>query len=246
MESGLKSTNKDDIINVHTIKADTNSMPGSFTAGEAMLDNGTPVVCADDGFRSQQSEEELEEVNVELVEEQGKGEVVVLEEEEEKAAPLAASKKPMVAPLTLRRDPEEEYFMLAILALKMQHTENHEAEFIYQIDSAKLFEQVKQIKLPFHKWYSWLDTKFSMMKVAFEQEQEDLYNDPKKNPDGLVNPYKRTENESTKSSIKTADAEPSPFGIFDKIKNFLNRQTSEEQEEAERKEKERKERQTLL
>jgi hypothetical protein len=31
--------------------------------------------------------------------------------------------------------PEEEFFMLAILALKMQHTENHEAEFIYQIDS---------------------------------------------------------------------------------------------------------------
>ena len=52
MDSGLKS-NKDDIINVHTIKADTNSMPGSFTGGEAVLDNGTPVVCADDGFRSQ-------------------------------------------------------------------------------------------------------------------------------------------------------------------------------------------------
>lgn len=37
--------------------------------------------------------------------------------------------------INLRRDPEEEFFMLAILALKMQHTENHEAEFIYQIDS---------------------------------------------------------------------------------------------------------------
>jgi len=60
----------------------------------------------------------------------------------------------------LRRDPEEEFFMLAILALKMQHTESQEAEFIYQVDSQKLFEQVKQIKLPFHKWYAWLDTKF--------------------------------------------------------------------------------------
>lgn len=40
--------------------------------------------------------------------------------------------------------------------------------------------------------------------------------------------------------------EPSPFGIFDKIKNFLNRQTNEEKEEEERKEKERKERQNLL
>jgi len=72
--------------------------------------------------------------------------------------------------VNLRRDPEEEFFMLAILALKMQHTESQEAEFIYQVDSQKLFEQVKQIKLPFHKWYAWLDTKFSMMKIAFEQE----------------------------------------------------------------------------
>lgn len=62
--------------------------------------------------------------------------------------------------VNLRRDPEEEFFMLAILALKMQHTESQEAEFIYQVDSLKLFEQVKQIKLPFHKWYAWLDTKF--------------------------------------------------------------------------------------
>lgn len=83
-----------------------------------------------------------------------------------------------------------------------------------------------------------------MMKIAFEQEQEDLYNDPAKNPEGLVNPYKRNE-ESTKSTTKAEDN--SPFGIFDKIKNFLNRQTSDErEEEEERKEKERKERQKLL
>ena len=63
-----------------------------------------------------------------------------------------------------------------------------------------------------------------MMKIAFEQEQEDLYNDPLKNPDGLENPYKKNE-ESTKSTSKD---EASPFGIFDKIKNFLNRQTSAE------------------
>lgn len=82
-----------------------------------------------------------------------------------------------------------------------------------------------------------------MMKIAFEQEQEDLYNDPLKNPDGLENPYKRNE-ETTKSTTKTDDA--SPFGIFDKIKNFLNRQTSAEEEEENRKEKERRERQKLL
>ena len=40
--------------------------------------------------------------------------------------------------------------------------------------------------------------------------------------------------------------ESSPFGIFDKIKNFLNKQTSDEEKEEERKEKERRERQNLL
>ena len=37
--------------------------------------------------------------------------------------------------MNLRKDPEEEFFMLQILALKMQYTEYQEAEFIYQIDS---------------------------------------------------------------------------------------------------------------
>jgi len=39
----------------------------------------------------------------------------------------------------MRRDPEEEYFMLAILAQKMIHTETEEAEYIYEINSQKLF-----------------------------------------------------------------------------------------------------------
>lgn len=34
-----------------------------------------------------------------------------------------------------RRDPEEEYFMLAVLALKMIHTEEDDAEFIYEINA---------------------------------------------------------------------------------------------------------------
>lgn len=35
----------------------------------------------------------------------------------------------------MRRDPEEEYFMLSIVALKMIHTEEYEAEYIYDINS---------------------------------------------------------------------------------------------------------------
>lgn len=32
-----------------------------------------------------------------------------------------------------RRDPEEEFFILSVLALKMQHTEDYDAEYIYDI-----------------------------------------------------------------------------------------------------------------
>ena len=68
-----------------------------------------------------------------------------------------------------------------------------------------------------------METKFCLLKVAYEQEQEELYNDPVKNPEGLVNPYKTpaTVEVSTSSSDKRdSDA---GFGIFDKIKNYLNR-----------------------
>jgi len=61
----------------------------------------------------------------------------------------------------MRRDPEEEYFMLAILAQKMIHTETEEAEYIYEINSQKLFQQVKALKIPFHRWYQWLETRFT-------------------------------------------------------------------------------------
>lgn len=56
-----------------------------------------------------------------------------------------------------RRDPEEEFFMLSVLALKMEHTEEHEAEYIYEVSAQKLFLQVKSLKIPFHKWYKWLE-----------------------------------------------------------------------------------------
>ena len=38
-----------------------------------------------------------------------------------------------------RRDPEEEFFMLSVLALKMTHTEEYDAEYIYEISAPKLF-----------------------------------------------------------------------------------------------------------
>jgi hypothetical protein len=46
----------------------------------------------------------------------------------------------IVKEASLRRNPEEEYFMLAVLAHKMIHTEDHEAEYIYEINSTKLLQ----------------------------------------------------------------------------------------------------------
>lgn len=105
-------------------------MPGSFVGASGAandLDELNPVVNADDEYRSQKSNEEIE-VQVQLIEEQGK------------SVEKPDAVKDTTKNINLRRDPEEEFFMLAILALKMQHTENHEAEFIYQIDSQKLYE----------------------------------------------------------------------------------------------------------
>ena len=42
--------------------------------------------------------------------------------------------------VNLRRDPEEEFFMLAVLAHKMIHTEEYEAEYIYEINAQKLLQ----------------------------------------------------------------------------------------------------------
>jgi hypothetical protein len=46
-----------------------------------------------------------------------------------------------------RKDPEEEFFMLSIVSLKMIHSEDseeYEAEYIYQINPKKLFDHVRE------------------------------------------------------------------------------------------------------
>ena len=47
---------------------------------------------------------------------------------------LMTSNKMIKNYFSIRRDPEEEFFMLAILALKMQYSENAEAEFLQKVD----------------------------------------------------------------------------------------------------------------
>ena len=73
----------------------------------------------------------------------------------------------------LKRDPEEEFFMLAVLALKMVHNEEYEeAEYVYEISAGKLFRQVRTHNMPFHRWYKWLEVKFEDLRQAFLKEAE--------------------------------------------------------------------------
>jgi hypothetical protein len=66
--------------------------------------------------------------------------------------------------LEKRRDPEEEFFILAVLSHKMNYNEFGEDDFLYEIDSQSLFKEVKSQNLLFHKWYDWLDKKFTALK----------------------------------------------------------------------------------
>jgi len=72
----------------------------------------------------------------------------------------------------LKRDPEEEFFMLSVLALKMNHTEEFQAEYVYDISASQLFNEVKELGMPFHKWYKWLDEKFNSLKKNHEESEK--------------------------------------------------------------------------
>ena len=84
--------------------------------------------------------------------------------------PLADQPDMDASALPVRRDPEEEYFMLAVLAHKMLHTEENDSEYIYEINGQKLFQQVKSLKIPFHRWYNWLGDRFSQLQKVHQEE----------------------------------------------------------------------------
>ena len=48
--------------------------------------------------------------------------------------PLANNVTPEIKEISMRRDPEEEFFMLAVLAHKMNLTEDYDADFVYDIN----------------------------------------------------------------------------------------------------------------
>ena len=66
------------------------------------------------------------------------------------------------------RDPEEEYFRLSILSVKMQMNER-DCDVVYGVSSNELFRKCKELKIPFHKWYSWIEEQLAQFEY---QEKE--------------------------------------------------------------------------
>ena len=61
--------------------------------------------------------------------------------------------------------------MMSILALKMQHQESYDADYLQNIgDTELIYEEVKALKVPFHKWYKWLEKTFMLMKDDFDRQ----------------------------------------------------------------------------
>ena len=67
------------------------------------------------------------------------------------------------------RDPEEEYFRLSVLSLKMQFNDL-DRDFVFQVSSKKLFKACKREKVPFHRWYAWIEDK--LKSINKEQNPE--------------------------------------------------------------------------
>ena len=123
---------------------------------------------ADQDYRSNSDHgEDFDDIDVGLDSKDKKDEK--LESTPTKENPLAEINQESIP---LRRDPEEEFFMLSVLALKMTHTEEYDAEYIYEISAQKLFLQVKSLRIPFHKWYTWLETRFNQLQQVHQKEKE--------------------------------------------------------------------------
>ena len=114
-----------------------------------------------------------------------------------------------------QRDPEEEFFMLAVLALKMLHNEQYEdAEYVYEVSAAKLFKQVRTQKMPFHRWYNWLEEKFQELRDAFKRQSE--------KDDELLLWQKEVDTKEIQNMKKRPESTKNkPIGFFNKLKRTM-------------------------
>lgn len=73
----------------------------------------------------------------------------------------------------VRKDPEEEYFRLAVLALKVLYNEK-DNDFVFEVSPGKLYKKAKRNKVPFHQYYPWIEEQLKLCneKVNPERHRE--------------------------------------------------------------------------
>lgn len=62
---------------------------------------------------------------------------------------MTASRMPVV-----RKDPNEEYFKMSLLAYKLNNAQNIA---LLKLSPIEMFKEVKQTDLPFNKWAEWIE-----------------------------------------------------------------------------------------
>lgn len=62
---------------------------------------------------------------------------------------MTASRMPVV-----RKDPNEEFFKMTLLAYKLNNAKN---AALLKVSPMEMFAEVKRVGLPFHKWAEWIE-----------------------------------------------------------------------------------------
>jgi hypothetical protein len=66
-------------------------------------------------------------------------------------------------------DLEGDYFQMTFLAVKMLHVQEYDSdEYIKKADANKMYERAKQLKLPFYKWYEWIENQFESLRTGID------------------------------------------------------------------------------
>eukprot|EP00347_Sterkiella_histriomuscorum_P000956 403373885 len=77
----------------------------------------------------------------------------------------------MVTEAPDRKNPEEEYFRLTVLSVKMLHNEKNQ-DYVIEVNPKKLYKKVKSEKIAFHCWYPWVEKE--ILEIA-KTQRPDLY-----------------------------------------------------------------------
>jgi len=71
----------------------------------------------------------------------------------------------------MRKDPEEEYFRLAVLALKVLYNEK-DNDFVFEVSPGKLYKKAKRNKIPFHQYYIWIEHQLKLCNEKLNPERQ--------------------------------------------------------------------------